>query len=32
MLFTLENDRLRVSVCSTGCEIVAITGKKDGCE
>lgn len=32
MIFVIENDRLRVSVDSLGCEIVSIVGKTDGCE
>jgi len=32
MIFVLENDALKVSVDSMGCEIVSIVGKKDGNE
>lgn len=32
MRFIIENEQLRVSVDSVGCEIVSIVGKKDGCE
>ncbi len=32
MQFIIENERLKVTVDSVGCEITAITGKKNGCE
>ena len=32
MQFIIENDRLKVTVDSVGCEIVSIIGKTDGCE
>ena len=32
MQFTIENDQLRVTVDSLGCEVVSVEGKKDGCE
>ena len=32
MTFIIENEQLRVTVDSLGCEAVSIVGKKDGCE
>lgn len=32
MQFVIENEQLKVTVDSLGCEVISIIGKKDGCE